>query len=319
MQIMRLSDDEAFELFKQVRWSENNGEAVCPECDSVSHYWIKTRKQWRSKDCKHTFSITSGTIFSNHKMPLRNYLAAIAIYSNAAKGISALQLSRDLDCQYKTAFVLANKLRESLVDEHHQNLSGEVEMDGCYVNKHVHPANRFEDRIDRRLKQFRNPNRRTVMVLRQRGEKGEGAVKTLTFVTKSENQRANMRLAINNIDRESTIYADEHVSYDTLHSALVMQRVNHAKYYSGPMGENTNQAESFFARFHRMQYGQNHRMSNLYMDRYANEAAYREDTRRISNGEIFSNIMKRCAKSNISRDFAGYWQGNKRLKERLAA
>lgn len=252
-------------------------------------------------------------------MPLRNYLAAIAIYSNAAKGISALQLSRDLDCQYKTAFVLAHKLRESLVDYKCDPLTGEVEIDGCYVNKHVRPKNRIEDRIDRRLRFNQNPNKRTVMVIRQRGEAGKGADKTRTFVTKSENQRATLSLALQNIERDATIYADEHRAYDTLHSNLLTRRVIHAQHYSGPSGENTNQAESFFSRFRRMQYGQMHRMTNLYMDRYANEAAYREDTRRHSNGRIVSDIVSRCATSRVSRDFCGYWQGNKRLAENLSS
>lgn len=318
MGIMRLSDDDAFELFKQARWPDTNGNPVCPRCNHNHHYWIKSRKQWRCKECNYSFSVTSGTIFSNHKMPLRNYLAAIAIYSNTAKGLSALQLSRDLDCQYKTAFVLAHKLRESLVDKTHEPLKGEVELDGCYVNKHIRPKNRIEDRIDRRLKSNQNPNKRAVVVMRQRGESGNGADKTITFFTKSENQKATMKLALQNIDRDATIYADEHKAYDLLHSALVTKRVIHAKHYCGPNGENTNQAESYFSRFRRMQYGQTHKMSNLYMDRYANEAAYREDTRRISNGEIFHDIVSRCAASSPSKEFSGYWQGNKRLAENLA-
>lgn len=57
----------------------------------------------------HTFSVTSGTTLASHKRPLKVYLAAIAIYCNAVKGMSALQLSRDLDVQYRTAFVLAHK------------------------------------------------------------------------------------------------------------------------------------------------------------------------------------------------------------------
>ena len=312
MQIMRLSDDEAFELFKQSRWAETDGIPVCPICGGEDHYAVKTRKQWRCKFCKHTFSVTSNTIFANHKMPLRNYLAAIAIYSNAAKGISALQLSRDLDVQYKTAFVLAHKLRESLVDSHDEKLSGEVEMDGCYVNKHVRPANRIQDRVGRRKKENQNPNKRTVMVLRERGEKGEGAKFTRVFVTESENQADTMNLALGNIERDATIYADEHMSYDILHSKLLTRRVVHAKHYVGPNGENTNQAESFFSRFRRMQYGQTHKMDNIYMDRYANEAAYREDARRKPNGDIFADIVTRCATSKPSRDFSGYWQGNKR-------
>ena len=130
MQIMRLSDDQAFEMFKSARWE--NGEPVCPQCGGVEHYWIKTRKQWRCKhkECKHSFSVTSGTIFANHKLPLQTYLCAIALYSNCAKGMSALQLSRDLDVQYKTAFVLMHKLRESL-SEAPQQLTGNVEIDAA--------------------------------------------------------------------------------------------------------------------------------------------------------------------------------------------
>lgn len=316
MQIFRLSDDQAWDMFKEARWGDDV--PTCPKCGNQDHYFIKTRKQWRCKDCSHSFSVTSGTIFANHKMPLRNYLAAIAIYSNAVKGISALQLSRDLDCQYKTAFVLAHKLRESLVDDNHPQLEGEVEMDGAYVNKHVRPKNNIANRVDRRLRENQNPNKRAVIVMRERGEPGEGAKRTITFLAKSESQRTTLKLAKANIKAGATIYADEHKAYDILHANLVTHRVIHAEHYCGPNGENTNQAESFFSRFRRMQYGQVHKMDNLYMDRYANEAAYRENNRRQSNGAIFSDIVNRCAARTISRDFAGYWQGNKRLAENLA-
>jgi transposase-like protein len=73
MQIFRLSDDDAFQMFKEARWP--NGEAVCPECGTLEHYWLRTRKQWRCKSCNHTFSVTSGTIFASHKLPLRVYLS----------------------------------------------------------------------------------------------------------------------------------------------------------------------------------------------------------------------------------------------------
>jgi len=310
IEIARLSDDEAYDLFKQSRWTDGN--PVCPHCGCEHSYSIKTRKQWRCKACKHTYSVTSGTIFANHKMPLQNYLLAIALYSNCAKGMSALQMSRDLNCQYKTAWVLCHKMRESLVDTVEEKLTGEVELDGCYVNKHVRPANNKANRVDRRKKENQNPKKRTVMVIRQRGEKGKGATITRTFVTNTENQRDTLELALNNIDKSATIFADEHTAYDMLHAKLLTKRVVHAKHYVGPNGENTNQAESFFARFRRMQYGQTHRMDNLYMDRYSNEAAYREDTRRMSNGDIFNDILTRCATSEPSRDFAGYWQGNRR-------
>ena len=317
MQIMRLSDDQAFDMFKEARWGSEC--VVCPSCGGVDHYWLKNRRMWRCKhkECGKQFSVTSGTIFHSAKMPIRVYLAAIALYSNCAKGMSALQMSRDLDVQYKTAFVLMHNLRESLVDVPTEKLSGTVEIDGAYVNKYVRPANQRSQRVDRRLAKNQNPNKRAVIVMRQRSENGEGAVKTRTFLTKSENQLSTLRLALENIDTDATIHADEHHAYDILHSALPMQRVVHAEHYYGPQGQCTNQAESFFSRFRRMQHGQNHSFDNRYVDRYANEAAYREDTRRHSNGVIFNDILGRCANRQPSRDFCGYWQGNHRQTENL--
>ena len=92
-----------------------------------------------------------------------------------------------------------------------------------------------------------------------------------------------------------------------------------SKEYRTDDGTTNNLAESYFARFRRMQYGQTHRFGNLYLNNYANEAAYREDTRRESNGAIFIDIAKKCALTRTSRDWCGYWQGNKRPEERLAA
>lgn len=80
-----------------------------------------------------------------------------------------------------------------------------------------------------------------------------------------------------------------------------------------------NQAESLFSRFRRMQIGQHHHFGLAHLANYANEAAYREDTRRWSNGEIFSDILTKCARTRPHRDWSGYWQGNTRRPERLAA
>lgn len=67
-----------------------------------------------------------------------------------------------------------------------------------------------------------------------------------------------------------------------------------------------------------MQYGQCHRFGTHYLLNYANEAAYREDNRRRSNGEMFRDILKKCSRTVTSRNCCGYWQGNKVFEERLA-
>lgn len=319
-----MTDADAFDFFRELRWG-NTEEVTCPCCGSVAkHYFIATRRQWRCRDCKHTFSVTSGTIFAFHKLPLKTYLIAIAIFTNAVKGISALQLARDLDVQYKTAFVLAHKIRESLMEHRDESaLSGEVHMDGAYVNGHIRPKNKKEDRIDRRLAMHQRPDKRCVFVMRQKvdvvGNELRGSNKTISFVLKAENQADVSKLAAAFVAKGSVICADESNAYDPLHAKFDTRRVNHSKEYRADDGTTNNLAESYFSRFRRMQYGQTHKFGNLYLANYANEAAYREDTRREPNGAIFMDIVTKCAKTLTHRDWCGYWQGNKRSEERLAA
>ena len=114
-EIARLSDAQAYETFKAIRWAANNGEAICPRCGSCEAYEYKSRPVFKCKDCGAQFSVTTATIFASRKMAYRDLLAAIAGFVNGAKGISALQLSRDLDCQYKTAYLLVHKMREDFI------------------------------------------------------------------------------------------------------------------------------------------------------------------------------------------------------------
>ena len=167
--VARLSDDEARATFQNIRWAATDGAPVCPRCECDAVYAYKTRHLFKCKACQHQFSVTSGTIFASRKLPVRDYLLAIAIFVNGAKGHSALQLSRDLDCQYKTAFVMAHKIREALAAElDGATLQGEVEVDGAYFGGHVKPANWKENRRDRRLAINQNGKRRVVVIMRER-------------------------------------------------------------------------------------------------------------------------------------------------------
>jgi len=325
IEIARMSEDEAREAFSALRWSDTDGKPVCPHCGSVGCVWeIKNSSRYKCKECKKLFSVTSGTLFASHKLPLRTYLMAIALFSNSAKSISALQLSRDLNIQYKSAFVLLHKIRESLMEYNEdEQLSGTVEMDGVYVNHYIRPKNKLEDRVDRR--KVYKPNKRVVISIRERAKMfddttlSKGATKTKAYVLKGEVSSELIKLATKSIKRGSTIHVDEAVGYDDLIAHYDLKRVNHQIEYSGEFGENNNQSESYNARFRRMQYGQLHKIGNLYLSNYANEIAYREDTRRWTNGDIFRDISTRCIKKEQSNEWTGYWQGNKRCAERLGA
>lgn len=298
--VARLSDEEAHDTFRLIRWSATKGEAVCPRCQCGATYALAKRKLWECKACRHQFSVTSGTIFASRKMPIRTYLLAIAIFVNGAKGHAALQLSRDLDCQYKTAFVLSHKLREALADlSKDETVSGEVEVDGAYFGGYVKPANREENRVDRRKAEHQTGKRRVVVIMRERG----GI--TLPFVFKSEAQSIATIGA--RVAETSTVYADEAAHWDVLHSRFLTKRVNHQEAYSD--GEAcTNQAESFFSRLRRAEIGTHHHISGRYLAAYASEMAWREDNRRVSNGEQYLMLNEAALTHGVSRQWKGYWQ-----------
>src|SRR5665213_4332940 len=155
--VARMSDGEAEAVFVRLRWADNGGEAYCPHCGCTTVYMARRPNgapRYRCKACRKDFSVTSGTLFAFHKMPLRSYLMAIAIFANEVKGKSMLALSRALVTQYKTAFVLAHKMREAMAAEVRQTVVGgegkRAEVDGGYFGGYVKPTNRKENRVDRR-------------------------------------------------------------------------------------------------------------------------------------------------------------------------
>ncbi len=174
--VFQMKDEEAEMAFRRIRWHETDGQPVCPHCGGIDAYdcrRLKGAPRFRCRACVKDFSITSGTLFASHKLPLRCYLAAIAIFCNEVKGKSMLALSRDLCVSYKCAFVLAHKLREAMAAElKGRMIGGEgkiAEIDGGYFGGYIKPANNKDNRRDRRLAKNQNGKRKAVVIIRERG------------------------------------------------------------------------------------------------------------------------------------------------------
>jgi transposase-like protein len=298
--VMRMSGAEAYETFRAIRWAENDGEPICPRCGSVEAYEYRSRLIFKCRNCGAQFSVTTGTIFASRKMAHRDLLAAIAIFVNGAKGVSALQLSRDLDCQYKTAFVLAHKLREAMGSKvQGRKLVGHVEIDGAYFGGYVKPENRKADRKDLRLKEHQTGKRKAVVVMRERNGR------TRPFVYQREDDA--LPAIVANVLVGSTIYADEASCWDALHARFDARRVNHSVAFKDE-DACTNQAESFFSRLRRAEVGTHHHISGRYLHQYANEMAWREDHRREPNGTQYKLVTSAALAHAVSRAWKGYWQ-----------
>jgi transposase-like protein len=299
--IYKGGEDAAYAMFCKFRWPQTDGKAICPRCGSLDSYSIPTRRKFKCAGCYHQYSVTSGTIFASRKLAFMDMLAAICILANAAKGVSSLQLSRDMNVQYKTAFVFVHKLREAMASETHgHTLNGEVEIDGQYHGGHIRPANLVENRVDRRRAEYQTGTRRVVIVARQR--KG----RTLTAVVRSEADGVAFVQAV--AARGAAIHADEASHWDVLHDMFPVSRINHSEAYCKD-GACTNQAESYFSRLRRMVQGQHHFVSPRHLHQYAAHAAWLEDHRREDNGTITKRIVGLGLAHPVSRNWKGYWQG----------
>jgi hypothetical protein len=305
-QVMRMTNEEAETMFAKIRWHETNGEPVCPFCAGVAPYSIRDpngTRRWKCKAYLKKFSITSGTLFAWHKMPVQVYLSAIAVFCNEVKGKNALALSRDLGTSYKTAFVLAHKIREAMASEiKGATVGGEgqtVEVDGAYFGGHIRPANLKENRRDRRLSENQTGKRKVVVIARER----QG--RTLSSVFRTE--AGSTTWIASHVAKGTKIVADEAGSWNPLHGRYEVDRIDHSQAYSLD-GISSNQAESFFSRLRRGEQGHFHHVAGPYLARYAQESAWREDNRRVSNGDQTRNTVALALSSKPSVDFCGYWQ-----------
>lgn len=304
--ISQMPDSEVEATFTKLRWAANGGKPFCPKCGCLIVYDCRRANgtpRWRCKACRHSFSLTSGTIFASRKKPLRTYLKAILKFCNEVKGKSMLALCRELDVQYKTAFVMAHKFREAMASEVRVlRLGGNgviVTGDGAAFGGYVKPANRKEDRVDRRLAENQSGKKKIVVALRER--KG----RTLVQVFRSEAE--SIRFIRSRLDAGTILHTDAAGAWNQLAAYFDHKVVDHDAAFS-QKGVDTNDAESYFSRLRRAERGHHHHIAGDYFVRFAQEAAWREDYRRHSNGEQVMTVAKLALALPPSVDFSGYWQ-----------
>ena len=294
--IMRMDDAEAFGTFQTIRFADNGGEAFCPHCGVAKVYTLaETPVRWKCSGCRRKFSVTSGTLFHSRKLAIRDYLAVIALFCNGVKGVAALRMARDMNINPKSAFVLLHKLREAMgstLDD--GELAGTVEVDGAFFGSRIRLENRKADR-----RQHRREDRQVVVVARER--QGRARVWIVPRETDA------VPLIRQNVAAGSTVHADEAGAWNVLHGSYPMMRVTHSREFKSDDGACTNQAESFFARLRRAEFGIHHRISGRHLEAYARECAWRENNRRLSNGTHWNLITGAALAHPKSATWAGYW------------
>jgi transposase-like protein len=285
--VSALTEDEARETIERILWP--NG-PVCAHCGAIENV---TRLQgeahraglFQCNNCHEQFTVTVGTIFEDSHLPLRKWLMAFALLCSAKKGISALQLQRELDLgSYRTAWHLAHRIRYAMSKEPLAGLlKGTVEADETYVGgKPRKPAGPSRGTGEpKRRGGGRSTRHRTPVVALVEREGGRSVAKPTIDAT-SGTLTPMLRA---HIDRGATLMTDSWRGYIMVGREFAggHHRVDHGacEYARGTAHVNT--AESFFALLKRGIVGSFHHVSPEHLHRYCDEFSFRWDYRSITD------------------------------------
>ena len=310
--IARLTNGQAYAIFRTARWPDTNGDPVCPKCGSAAwtlgdHDASGDKRQFRCKTngCRHKFSVTSGTLLHCRKLDYVTILVAVKLFSMGSKGIPSVLLGNESDVTNKTAFVLCHKIREAQIKAQlGRQLHGTVEIDGSTYGGYYHHVNERKDRPDLRKLGDITGKRMAMVVARERSTADRVGLSMCTIVPHEADSKP---WVFDNVDRMAIVHADDASHWDSLRVALNVNQVNHSQRFYDK-GSCTNQAESFFSRVDRMEMGTHHHIAGPYLWGYGCDAVWREDHRRETQSEKFDDLLRALLSNTVSRTMKGYWQ-----------
>ena len=278
-------EDACVAWLEQARWHDPTSGSVrpvCPHCggyENVSQPNSKKYTYWH-KDCRKHFTVKTGTVMHASKTSTQNWIVAIYYMLTARKGISAMQLSKELGVQYRTAWHMMHRIREACASGTFK-LSRVVEVDEVYVGgkeKNKHESKKTGAKGG-------SQGKATVVGLRER----KGMV--LAGPVDKVNSQMMKWIIEDNTEPGTTIYSDE----APLYKAISNETVNHHKgeYVRGDV--HTNSIESVWSVFKRSIMGTWHHISVKHLRRYVNEATFR-----LNQGNCQVDTLDRMAAVALS-------------------
>jgi len=267
----------------------------CNHCGSIKVYQeIKRMKVFSCGDCKSTFSPFKDTIFEKSSTDLRKWMYAIHLFLNGKKGVSGMQLQREIGVTYKTAWRMLQQIRIAMGNAENQEFFDTiVEIDETYVGGKPRKENKRDDNDKNDTpKRGRGTKKTPVIGVVDRGNKkvfAKVAMPNAKGQRLTAKQLIEVLKTVSKQENGNTVISDEYKGYNTLsRNNFVHLRVDHSKAFAVD-GVHTNSIESFWATLKRGIYGIYHHISVEYMQRYVDEFCFRHNNK---GRDMFNLVLK---------------------------
>lgn len=265
------------EYLIKTRW---NNEMICVHCGSKRKFYpINDGELFKCADCRQNFSIKVGTIFEDSSLPLQKWFFAIFLFSSHKKGISSVQLGKDIGVRQATAWHMLHRIRYGMTDKKSKpKLNNIVEADETYIGGKHHKGKRGRG----------SENKTAVFGMAER----QGEIRTQPV--KKVNSKTLQGIIKENVSQEATVMTDEWKSYNHLSKNYKHEIINHSarEYVRGNV--HVNNIENFWSLLKRGILGIYHQVSSKHLHRYCNEFQFRYNTRKIEDTNRFTLALSQC-------------------------
>lgn len=272
------TEEKCIQYLEHIRWNVN----VISPFDSSSKVY-KCSKGYYCKNTNKMFNVKTGTIFENTKIPLQKWFISIWLITSHKKGISSIQLSKDINVTQKTSWFMLQRIRNCFKCENNYKLSNEVEIDETYIGGKERNKNIYNSKKGTQGRSIKTKIPVIGMV-----ERNGKLVSHIISDTKSTTLLPSILKTVN---PNTIIYTDEWKGYSNIHKYYTHKSIRHKDNEFVRDNIYTNTIECFWGLLKRGLFGIYHQISKKHLQMYIDEFVFKFNTRMINDYSKFNTLL----------------------------